>query len=186
MKSFRPTFPAFALAALALTLVFLQSACDIQSGNETVRNVPINVAGSYRNENGIPTRQSGRIITLLSITQAGDQLYAIDNEGTRWRGTIGRADGNTASITLRGLTTAQGEVVITGTIVVSGTSATLSGTWVEPGYTSPVSAQAGDVSPAPQPTPGPGPNPTPTPTPSPTPSPTPAPGGGGGGVVIQI
>ena len=137
--------------------LLLQTACDITSGDDTVRNVSINISGTYRNENGIPRRQSGTTLTSLAVTQAGDQLFAVDNAGARWTGRIGRADGNrSASITLKGLTTAGNEVVMTGNVVIDGTSGRMSGLWVEPGFTSEFVAVA-EVArqPQPQPTPPP-------------------------------
>ncbi len=142
-------------------------ACEIESGNETVRNVSVQVAGTYRNSSGIPARQSGNRITSLTISQSGDQLFAIDNQGGRWTGSIGRADNQVASVTLRGMTSAGGEVVITGNITVSGSTGVLSGMWVEPGYTSELFAEAGNLQPAPAPTQTPVPGITPTPTPFP-------------------
>ncbi|MCC5847785.1 MAG: hypothetical protein JJU29_06780 [Verrucomicrobia bacterium] len=156
----------FAFSGCAL-LVLVQTACDITSGNDTVRNVSINISGTYRNDNGIPRRQSGAVINSLALTQAGDQLFAIDNEGTRWTGRIGRADGNrSASISLKGRTTTGNEVVMTGNVVIDGTSGRMTGIWVEPGFTSEFSAQA-EVAPQPEP--------------QPTPSPTPPPSNGNGG-----
>jgi hypothetical protein len=62
------------------------------------------------------------------------------------------------------MTTTGIEVVITGSISVSGTTATLNGLWVEPGLTATASATA-SVAAAPTATPGPTVSPTSTPTP---------------------
>lgn len=160
--------PLASLTAVLLTLgALLQSSCEIESGNETVRNLSIRLAGTYTNENGIPTRQSGAPTTRLSLTQSGDQLFAVDEHNLRWSGTVTRAEGTTfASVVLRGSTTAGGDVTLTGDIQIDGTTARFTGIWVEPGYTSNFSAQA-TVSAQPEPTPTPGPDPTPTPTPTP-------------------
>lgn len=152
-------------------LIFL-TGCDISTGDDVSRNVGIRLSGSYTNPEGIPERQSGKQITRFTLSQSGDKLFVIDNEGTRWNGRIGSVEDSSATVTLRGLTTDRNEVVITGVIRVEGTTATFTGTWVEPGFSSPVFAEA-SVSRQPQPTPTPenggGNGPTPTPTPNPTP-----------------
>lgn len=176
------------LTAAGLLLV----ACEIQSAREVVRNVPLNVSGTYRNSSGIAARQSGSRITSLTLSQSGDRLTGVDNHGGRWRGDLGRVEGNTALVTLKGMTTAGGEVVITGSIVTDGSTGRLTGMWVEPGFTSEVFAEAGNLPPSPTPGPTPpanggnqggGTNPTPSPTPTPVPgsppAPTPAPPGPG-------
>jgi hypothetical protein len=149
-------------------VLLLTGGCEIDSGDETVREVSISISGSYRNDAGIPERQSGATITQLTLNQSGDQLTAIDNEGTRWTGTIGRATDSLATITLRGLTTTGVEVVITGSIQVSGTTATFTGVWVEPSLTSEVNATA-TVAGAPVATATPIPGATATPTATPIP-----------------
>ncbi len=143
-----------AAAYLLPLLLLLNNSCDISSGDETVRTVSLNVAGTYVNDAGIPTNQSGATITRITFNQNGDQLEGVDNEGTRWTGSIGRADGDTATVTIRGITTTGVQVVITGSIVVNGTTAVLSGLWVEPSLTSNAFATATVAA---------GPTPTPTP-----------------------
>src|SRR5690606_16763717 len=98
-------------------------------------------------------------------SQSGDRLNAVDNQGGRWNGSIGRADAGLATFNLKGATSSGAEVILTGTIVVNGTDATLTGTWVEPGLTAAASAQA-TVAAAPEPTPVPQPRPNPTPIPT--------------------
>ncbi len=154
------------LSALAAGLVLLGAACDISGGDEVVRAVSIRLSGTYVNGSGIPERQSGARVTRLSLTQSGDQLFAVDNEGTRWTGRIQNEEGASATVTLNGRTTTGVEVVITGNIHVEGTTATLGGLWVEPGLTANVSATATVAgSAAATPTPVPGATPTATPTP---------------------
>lgn len=179
MKNKKHLVPA---ALFSLVLILGNTGCEIRGGNDTVRDVPLNITGAYVNTDGIPRRQSGRRITTFNLSQTGDQLFVIDNEGTRWTGSIGRVRDNSASVTLRGMTTDGNEVVITGNIRVEGTTANLTGTWVEPGFTSEISAEAG-VAPQPQPTPAPSPTPgsPSTPPPGPTPVPTPIPGNSGTG-----
>lgn len=145
-------------------------SCDIQSGNDFVRNTSIQLAGTYRNENGIPSRQSGARTTRITLTQSGDQLFGVDEHNIRWSGKITRAESAAfATVNIKGGTTAGGEVTLTGEVRVEGTLARMTGIWIEPGYTSNFSAEATVTpAPAPTPTPQPGPGPTPTPTPAPT------------------
>jgi len=167
MKILTAAFSVFATSVFAAFLL-LTGGCEISDGDETVREVSVSIGGSYRNADGIPERQSGATVTRLTLTQNGDQLSAVDNEGTRWTGTIGRASNALATFNLRGLTTTGVEVVITGTIRIEGTTATLSGVWVEPGLTAEVNASASVAgSPTATPTPIGTTSPTPTPTPSP-------------------
>jgi hypothetical protein len=160
-----------------LAIVFCGGAlllvsCEISSPSDTVRQVSLNVTGTYRNGEGIADRQSGTRITQLTITQQGDQLTVLDNLGAVWSGSIGRAEGNVALVNLRGRASTGVEVVITGSIVVEGTTGTLTGTWIEPSLRSPVRATA-SVSPVATPTPAP----TVVPTVEPgAPTPTPLPG----------
>ncbi|MDF3130730.1 hypothetical protein P0Y35_16085 [Kiritimatiellaeota bacterium B1221] len=129
--------------ALATGAFFLfLTACEISNGDETVRQVSIQVAGIYSSSSGIASRQSGQTITSLNISQSGDQLDAIDNLGARWTGTIGQADSSLATVNLKGLTSTGEQVVITGNISIDGTSGTLSGSWIEPVIRSDVYAQA--------------------------------------------
>jgi len=163
MKCFLSSKPIFLFGVF---LSFLLLSCDIQSGNETVRNVSVNMAGTYRKESGIPSRQSGATTTRLSITQSGNQLYGVDEHNRRWQGSVTRAEGtNFATFNLKGSTTAGGDVTMTGDVRIDGTNARIVGLWVEPGFTSNFSAEA-TVAPGPSPTPQPGPTPTPTPAPA--------------------
>jgi hypothetical protein len=169
MKIYTAAVSVFATSLFAAFLL-LTTGCEISDGDETVREVSISISGSYRNAGGIPERQSGATITQLTLSQNGDQLTAIDNEGTRWTGTIGRATNALATVNLRGLTTTGVEVVITGTINIEGTTATLTGLWVEPALTAEVNATA-SVAGSPTPTPTPAGTPSATVTPTPTPIP---------------
>lgn len=159
----------YSVALLCGAALLLFSACEIGSGDEVVREVSLNIAGAYRNASGIPSRQTGQRITLISLNQSGDQLNGVDNAGGLWRGSIGRAEGETATVTLQGATSAGQEVTLAGTIIISSTTATLSGTWIEPSLTSTASATATVAA---QATPTPITTPTGSPTGSPTAFPT--------------
>lgn len=161
MTRFPLRLPRHALPPLVL-LILLMTSCDIQSGDDTVRNVSVRVAGNYVNESGLSVRQSGARTTRLSLTQSGNQLFAVDEHNIRWKGSISRTDGNIfAAFTLKGGTTAGGEVTLTGDIRIEGSTATMSGLWIEPGFTSSLSARAA-VTPVPDPGPEPEPDPAPT------------------------
>lgn len=183
MNKYRPML-ILSCALLTGGLLLFFTACEITGGEETVREVSLQISGAYQNTSGIPQRQSGQPTTLISLNQSGDQLEGVDNVGLRWSGTIGRAEGNTATITLKGSTSAGAAVVFTGIIVINGTSATLSGTWIEPAHTAAASAQASvsaqpTATPVSSPTPGATATPTvtvtltPTTTATPTTPPTP-------------
>lgn len=117
--------------------VFL-TGCDVQSGNNMVREVGIQVSGFYTNPNGgaMVTSSSGLTVTQMSISQEGDRLIATDNNGRIYRGSIGQTDGSTASFTLNGSSITLGivadEVTISGSFSVDGATLTMRGTWIEP------------------------------------------------------
>lgn len=183
MQRFRTSLTVFSLSAF-LALMILPLGCDIESGDEVVRTVEINIAGFYEGNNAggaVTTRQSGATVTSIAITQNGDRVEGTDNTGTRWRGNINNVSGDRANITLRGTTTTGVEVVITGTVIISGNSASFTGSWVEPNLTGAFSAN-GTVSPQPTATPDSGDG-SGTPTATPTPIPTSA-NNGGGGIVL--
>ena len=163
--------------SLFAALLILPLGCDIESGDEVVRTVNLNVSGVYRNGAGIADSQSGtELITSINIDQSGDQLFGVDNLGARWTGTINNVSGDEASVQLRGLTNTGVEVVITGTIKIEGTTGRLTGLWVEPNLRSNVSATAEvQAIPTATPTGNPTSNPTSSPTTSPTASLTPVP-----------
>ncbi|MCF7839084.1 MAG: hypothetical protein K9N49_10695 [Candidatus Marinimicrobia bacterium] len=120
-----------------LLAVGLLVGCEIDSAESAVRQVNLNVAGIYRNPNSgglVVTGSSGAPISQFDLRQTGDRLEAIDNNTRVYRGSIGSVtEGTTpvASITLEGTTTAGQRATLSGTIEVSGTDATMRGTWVE-------------------------------------------------------
>ncbi|MBN1268124.1 MAG: PKD domain-containing protein, partial [Kiritimatiellae bacterium] len=133
-------------SSLACSLLFL--GCEIDSAETSSREVGLIIAGFYQNteaglNNGrLVANNSGNPITTMDLRQSGDQLEGVDNNGNIFKGTIGNVQGSLASITLSGLTTAGNEGTISGQVDVEGagttnvvgatTSATMSGTWVEP------------------------------------------------------
>jgi len=146
----------FLIALAVLTVMgsmIFHTACKIESTNTVIRSVGINVAGLYRNgEARIVSQNTGAAITSLNVIQNGDRLDMVDNNGMIFRGTIGNAQGTSASFTVKGSTTAGAEAIISGTFTVSGNTSTMSGTWAEPSLFATVSASA-SVTPTPTPPP---------------------------------
>ena len=120
------------------------TGCNIDSGDEAVRTVGVDISGLYSNGGGriISPSNTGAAITSLNVVQSGDRLEAVDNNGQIFRGTIGAVVDSTASFNMTGQTTAGNEGVIAGSFTVSGSSATMSGTWAEPALFGSVAASA--------------------------------------------
>lgn len=120
------------------------TACDIDSGDETVRTIGVALSGLYTNGGGriVSPSNTGNAVTSLNLVQTGDRLEAVDNNGQIFRGTVGAVVDTQASFNMTGSTTAGNEAVIAGTFTVNGTQATMSGTWAEPALFGSVSASA--------------------------------------------
>ena len=131
--SLRRVLSAIAATTVVLTLG-LGVGCDVQSGDDVVRETQINIAGFYTNPEGelVVSGNSGGRITSLNIMQNGDRLEAIDNNGIIFRGNIGSDSNTEASLVLEGATTTGAKATITGKVSGSGTAGTLNGTWIEP------------------------------------------------------
>jgi len=129
---------------LAAFIAFL--GCDIDSGDEVIREVgSTNISGVYSNSEGgaiITPSNSGTTINTLNIIQTGDRLEAIANDGLIYRGTIGNFVSNAASFNLSGTTGGGQSATLTGTIRVDGSTARLTGTWIEPGLFATADASA--------------------------------------------
>lgn len=148
------------LCSFLVAALFIYTGCDIDSADSVSRNVPINVNGLYRNNGSrVVSQNTGAAITALNIVQDGSRLQAIDNNGIVFKGNIGTVEATTgsgsASFTMTGRTTAGAEGVMTGSISISGQTATLRGTWAEPAVFGNLVASA---------TVGEQPDPRPTPT----------------------
>lgn len=142
MNRFQRTISGCLAASLAVLLLG-GGGCELDSADSVVRETII-VQGFYTNPDGGPVvgRNSGASIKSLDIRQAGDRLEAIDNNNQVFRGTIGHATDNTASYTLDGYTTAGKLGTMSGYFEVSGSSATMRGTWIEDDFYSTVYATA--------------------------------------------
>lgn len=133
----------YAAAVAGLVSLLIGVGCELDSADSVVRET-LYVQGYYTNPDGdrIVGRNSGAPIKSLDIRQFGDQLEAIDNHNNVFRGTIGNASANSASFTLEGYTTAGQLGIMSGTFEVSGSSATMRGTWIEDDFYSTVYATA--------------------------------------------
>ncbi len=107
--------------------------CDVGSPDTVLREIGLVIAGYYANPNGgdLVSDNSGAPISTMNLIQNGDDLQGIDNNGRVFRGKVSTATETSAAIQLTGSTTAGTEGTIQATINVSGTSATMQGTWVE-------------------------------------------------------
>jgi hypothetical protein len=134
-------FMAFSVGLLS----FLAGiGCELDSADSVVREVGVTVQGYYTHPDGgrIVGRNSGAAITSLDIRQSGDQLEAIDNNNQVFRGTIGNASQNNASYTLEGYTTSGKLGTMSGMFELSGSQATMRGTWIEDDFYSTIYATA--------------------------------------------
>lgn len=133
MKAGKTSAALFFCALLALGCwVFL--GCELESANSVTREADIYVAGVYEHPTAgslLVSENSGEPITRFDLRQSGDQIEAIDNNDSVWRGTLGKESDTLASFTLSGKTTAGEDATADGTIETSGGSATMRGTWVE-------------------------------------------------------
>ena len=132
------------LTLLAGGALALAAGCDVQSGDDTVRDPGgISVTGFYTNGgNAVVARSTGAVITSFSITQNGDRVTAIDNTGALYRGTISENGTGSASTVWSGAGPSGVPVSVTGTFTTSGDTTSFRGTWIEPGLTSVISAAA--------------------------------------------
>ncbi len=150
------TFSGLRWTAVALVAAAAWvSGCEIDSGDVS-RSVDIRIGGRYTGPEGgrLVSGNSGAAIHRLDLQQNGHRLQGVDNNGTLYQGKIGRVGENTATLRLDGTTTAGAAFTLTGTVTVSGSTATLHGTWVEADRRGGVHGQAA-VTPKPDPDPDP-------------------------------
>ena len=157
-------FAAMAVLSAVTLLVpcaLMFSGCEVGSGDDVVRTIgAVDFTGYYdadteSSTNFVDPGNSGKRVTSMNLRQTGDQLEANDNNGRIFRGTIGNYDGETASFTLEGYTTAEQPVTLSGTLAkASDTDAKMRGTWIEPGLFANVYGD-GTINPSPTNQPGP-------------------------------
>ncbi len=131
--------------AMAVPISLLGAGCEVGSADSTERQVGISVDGIYAGTlagGRLTSRNSGAPVTQLNLRQAGAALEATDNNGIRFAGSINGETSTRAPFTLEGRTTAGAVVNVVGTINVSGTSASMIGSWVEPSLVGDVQASA--------------------------------------------
>lgn len=152
-----PFFRALLLPLLALGL----AACDMNSVDSTSAVVSDNEGSIYNysgmymsssNTSGstsgyaalvVPAGgQSGTILTWIRLLQYGSVLEAYDNANQVWSGNISAQNGETASFTLSGHTTAGNSVEIVGTLTYVSQQSTMDAAWIEPSFSGNIFAQA--------------------------------------------
>lgn len=117
-----------------LLAIGLLPGCEVGNPNTVEVTANGNFSGRYSNGSSpMVNNNSGNAINTLALNQAGNQLEAVDNNGILFKGTLGDILNASASFTLNGVTTAGQTVAVNGTLRASGTTATMTGIWVEPG-----------------------------------------------------
>jgi hypothetical protein len=134
--------PVLLMSVLASGLL---PGCEVGSADNVIPNSEANFSGNYANPNGgaMVTRNSGSAVTSLNISQFGNQLNAVDNNGILFKGTLGDVVNSAAAFTLEGSTTAGAPVTVNGNLSGSGSTATMNGVWAEPSFFSSIYGQAG-------------------------------------------
>lgn len=157
------TFGRRVAVVLAVSLMALAcTGCDMDSPDSTAA-VPSNNDGKQYNFSGLyarPTldeegnpialvfpiatgnRPSGKLITSLRLLQYGTVLEAYDSAGMTWRGSISALNGDTATFSIRGRTTAGMSTEIAGTMVYANEKSKMNATWIEPNYYGSLFAEA--------------------------------------------
>ena len=126
---------------LGLLAVGCLPGCEVGSANDTLTGANGNYSGSYVGaDNGLLVAgNSGAPVSSLTLSQSGNQLQAVDNNGILFKGTLGdilpssgSSSNASATFTLNGATTAGATVTINGKLNGSGATATMTGFWIEP------------------------------------------------------
>ena len=121
------------VAILAAIMAGFGAGCEVGSPDEVVREAGISVGGYYTNPDGhLVSRNTGAPIRAMLLRQSGEELEGIDNNNYVFRGRISSASASSARFVLKGQTTAGVLGTIDGTIEVSGGTAIMRGTWIEP------------------------------------------------------
>ncbi|NCD31819.1 MAG: hypothetical protein EOL87_00225 [Spartobacteria bacterium] len=117
---------------LALILV---AGCEVGSGDTVTRDVDANITGRYDGSPLVETSDNADI-SWLYIEQTGDDLQGYDNHGIHFGGSIGSVSdgGMLVSINMDGHSKSGAEGTLSATINVSGSTATLQGSWIESGF----------------------------------------------------
>jgi len=142
---------------LGLCAVGVLPGCEVGNPNTVVAGANGNFSGTYAGttNSALVANNSGSAVSTLALSQNGNQLQAVDNNGILFKGTIGDILGATggttnsassgsahATFTLNGTTTAGQAVSINGTLSASGSTATMTGIWTEPSLYSSINGTA--------------------------------------------
>ncbi len=124
-----------AAGLLGLLAVGVFPGCEVGTPDDATPVGNGNFSGYYVGSSNanLVANNSGNPVTSLTLSQFGNQLQGVDNNGMLFKGTIGDIISATATFTLTGSSTAGAAVTINGNLRASGTTATMAGTWVEPG-----------------------------------------------------
>jgi hypothetical protein len=121
----------------ALAALLIGPGCEVDSSDGAARDVEVTIAGVYYPSDGdaLVSRNTGAPIRWLRIDQAGDRLAAVDDSGRVYAGSISQVaedDVWRVAIVLEGNAAGGVRATLTGTVIVSGSSAAIDGTWAEP------------------------------------------------------
>lgn len=138
---------------LGLCVTGLLPGCSVGDPNDVGTVANGDFSGNYIGaSNGLlVANNSGAPVSSLTVSQSGNSLQAVDNNGILFKGTIGdilssstnASSSESATFTLNGSTTAGNSVTITGKLSGVGSTATMTGLWVEPGLYSSIYGVAG-------------------------------------------
>jgi hypothetical protein len=125
-----------AAGMLGLLVFGLLPGCEVGTPSDAAPVANGNFSGNYVGSSNanLVARSSGSAVTSMVISQFGNQLEGVDNNGILFKGTIGDILNATATFTLTGSSTAGAAVTINGNLRASGTTATLTGVWTEPSF----------------------------------------------------
>lgn len=157
IAAFRALAAMLALPLLALVI----AGCDVEGADSTTAVVSDNEGNIYNysglymspsNSNGSTNgyvglvfpadKQTGATLIWLRLLQYGSVLEAYDNVGLTWAGNVSAQNGEIASFSLTGQTTAGQPVEITGTLTYESQTSTMDGTWIEPTFAGSIFAAA--------------------------------------------
>ncbi len=120
---------------VAISACGLLAGCEVGNPDTVSPVTSSSYSGYYVNPSGGPmvSGNTGSAVTSLTVTQSGDELQAVDNNGILFKGSVTIASSNQPAIfILDGTTTAGAKVTINGTLQGSGSSAVMTGQWIEP------------------------------------------------------
>ena len=141
LKAWLVAVPMLLIGVLAIGLL---PGCEVGSVDDVVPSSSGNFSGLYAGPSGSPlvAHNSGNAVNSLNLSQYGNQLQAVDNNGILFKGTLGDIVNSSATFSLDGTSTAGAQANISGTLHASGSTASMVGTWTEPSIYSAVNGTA--------------------------------------------